>query len=103
MSIPCGRGVLKLDHDGIHFNGVKHDEPWHFDISYNVLFTPIVENDLSQFALPVNEQIYDFIPKRHLVAKIILVIEEMHRLHFNVWKNFPWNDYMYEGTELEKK
>ena len=102
-SIPCGHGVIKFDHNGIHFDGIKNNQPWHFDLSYSVIYSPIIENDLTQFALAVNEKIYDFIPKNHVVGKIILVVEEMHRLHFNTWKNFPWNDYMYKGTELEKK
>ena len=102
-SIPCGHGKIRFDHQGIHFDGIKNNEPWHFDLSYGVIYSPIIENDLTQFALAVNEQIYDFVPKRHIVGKIILVTEEMHRLHFNTWKNFPWNDYMYKGTELEKK
>ena len=102
-SIPCGHGKIRFDHQGIHFDGVKDNEPWHFDLSYQIVFAPIIENDLTQFELYVNETVYDFIPKRHIVGKIILVTEEMHRLHFNTWKNFPWNDWMYEGTELEKK
>jgi hypothetical protein len=24
----------------------------------------------------------------------------MHRYHINFYKNFKWNDYMYEGLEL---
>ena len=102
-SIPCGHGKIRIDHDGIHFDGVKDNEPWHFDLSYSVVFAPIIENDLTQFELYVGDLVYDFKPKRHIVGKIILTVEEMHRLHFNTWKNFPWNDYMYEGTELEKK
>lgn len=102
-SIPCGHGVISFDHQGIHFDGIKNEEPWHFDLSYSVVYSVIIENDLTQFALMVNETVFDFIPKRHIVGKIILVVEEMHRLHFNTWKNFPWNDYMYKGTELEKK
>lgn len=102
-SIPCGKGVITFDHQGIHFNGEKNHEPWSFDLSYSVIFAPIIQNDLTQFALAVNELFYDFYPKRHVVGKIILVTEEMHRLHFNTWKNFPWNDYMYQGTELERK
>ena len=102
-SIPCGHGKIRIDHDGIHFDGVKDNEPWHFDLSYSVVFAPIIENDLTQFELYVDDLVYDFKPKRHIVGKIILTVEEMHRLHFNTWKNFPWNDYMYEGTELEKK
>ena len=48
-----------------NFDGIKNDEPWHFDLSYSVIYSPIIENDLTQFALAVNEQIYDFVPKRH--------------------------------------
>ena len=102
-SIRCGRGKVRFDHQGIHFDGVKDNEPWHFDVSYNTVYSLVIENDLTQFGLFVNGMIYDFFPKRHIVGKLILVTEEMHRLHFNTWKNFPWNDYMYEGTELEKK
>ena len=34
-----------------------------------------------------------------MTGKVLLLIEEMHRYHFNSWKNFPWNDWMYEGVE----
>ena len=102
-SIPCGEGKIRFDHQGIHFEGIRDGEPWKYDWSYNVIYSLIIENDLTQFALTVDGVVYDFIPKRHIVGKLILVTEEMHRLHFNTWKNFPWNDYMYEGTELEKK
>ena len=102
-SIRCGHGKIRFDHQGIHFDGVKDNEPWHFDLSYSTVYSLVIENDLTQFGLFVNEMIYDFFPKRHIVGKLLLVTEEMHRLHFNTWKNFPWNDYMYKGTELEKK
>ena len=102
-SIPCGKGKIRFDHQGIHFDGVKDGQPWKYDWSYNIIYSLIIENDLTQFALTVDGMVHDFIPKRHIVGKLILVTEEMHRLHFNTWKNFPWNDYMYEGTELEKK
>ena len=62
--------------------------------------------DLSIFSLYVNEEYHDFYPEYRCVGKIIMLTEEMHRLHVNKWKNFPWFDYMYEGKELgidEKK
>ncbi|MBO4366774.1 MAG: hypothetical protein J5843_03850, partial [Clostridia bacterium] len=31
----------------------------------------------------------------------LLITEEMHRLHANIWKNFPWNDWMYEPESAE--
>ena len=30
---------------------------------------------------------------------IYMLIQEMHRLHVNYWKNFPWFDYMYENLD----
>ena len=102
-SIRCGHGKVRFDHQGIHFDGTKDNEPWHFDLSYSTINSLVIENDLTQFGLFVDGMIYDFFPKRHIVGKLTLVTEEMHRLHFNTWKNFPWNDYMYKGTELEKK
>ena len=102
-SVRCGSGKVRFDHQGIHFDGTKDNEPWHFDLSYSTINSLVIENDLTQFGLFVDGMIYDFFPKRHIVGKLTLVTEEMHRLHFNTWKNFPWNDYMYKGTELEKK
>ena len=102
-SIPCGEGKIRFDHQGIHFNGTKDNKPWNFDLSYSTVNSLIIENDLTIFGLFVDGMIYDFTPSRHIVGKLILVTEEMHRFHFNTWKNFPWNDWMYEGTELEKK
>ncbi len=102
-SIKCGEGKIRFDHAGIHFDGIKDNEPWHFDLSYSSQNTLIIENDLTNFSLFINGMVYDFTPKRHIVGKLILVTEEMHRLHFNTWKNFSWNDWMYKGTELEKK
>lgn len=57
--------------------------------------------DLSVFSLFINENEYDFYPDdSRFTAKAIMLTEEMHRLHINRWKNFPWFDYMYEGKEL---
>ena len=56
--------------------------------------------DTSKFALFVDGEFYEFYPDRRSVGKMLLLTEEMHRLHYNVWKNFPWNDWMYEGQVL---
>jgi hypothetical protein len=34
------------------------------------------------------------------VGKLLLITEGMHRRHYNIWKNFKWNDWMYEGKAL---
>ena len=39
-----------------------------------------------------------FIQERHNSFEVDadILVEEMHRLHVNAWKNFPWFDYLYE-------
>ena len=92
----CGEGVLTIDHAGVHFNGTKDNEPYQFDMSYKVLYTVITEVDSSYFNFFVHGEYHDFFPERHSTGKILVLIEEMHRLHVNTWKNFPWYDYLYE-------
>ena len=102
ISLPCGEGKVTADHNGIHFVGTKHGKEWKFDLSYNVYYSVVIENDCTVFSFYVDGEYYDFIPNQHAVGKMLLVVEEMHRLHVNTWKNFPGCDYMYHGTELEK-
>lgn len=101
ISLPCGEGEVTFDHTGIHFVGVKHGEEWKFDLSYQVYYTILIENECNVFSFYVNDDYYDFIPDvKGTVGKVLLVVEEMHRLHVNNWKNYRWNSYMYHGTEL---
>ena len=56
--------------------------------------------DVTFFALYYKGDYYDIFPEKPVVGKILLLVEEMHRYHVNFYKNFKWNDYMYEGLEL---
>ena len=98
----CGKGTLTLDHEGIHYTGTNRDGDWHFDLSYKAVYSLVIEVGTDIFGLYVNGDYYEFFPSEANVGKILLIVEEMHRYHFNTWKNFPWNDYMYEGLEVKK-
>ena len=99
-SVLCGKGKITFDHKGIHFDGEKSGESWHFDLDYSVIYSLVIMTSTAQFSLYVNNQFYDFFPARRTVGKMLLITEEMHRYHYNTWKNFPWNDWMYEGVQL---
>lgn len=99
----CGEGVITVDHEGIHFTGEKLGKPWTWDLSYKTVYSLVIVNDLTYFSFYINGEYHDFFPDTQCVGRLLLIVEEMHRYHYNVWKNFPWNDYMYVGTELEKK
>ena len=99
-SVPCGDGVITFDHTGVSFSGTKLGEPFSFTLPYSILYSLVIMTSTAKFALYVNGEFYEFTPERRSVGKMLLITEEMHRLHFNVWKNFPWNDWMYEGLEL---
>ena len=96
----CGEGKLTFDHSGIHFRGTKLGEKWNFDLSYATYYSLVVMTSTAKFSFYVDSEFYEFTPDRRSVGKMLLITEEMHRLHFNTWKNFPWNDWMYEGREL---
>lgn len=96
----CGKGKMRLDHSGIHFTGTKLGEEWSFDQGWAEVFSLIIMTSTAKFSLYINGEFYEFTPSKRSVGKMLLITEEMHRYHYNYWKNFPWNDWMYEGMEL---
>lgn len=98
-SVVCGEGTFRVDHDGVHYKGTKDGKEYGFDLSYKTIYTIVTEKDSSYFNFYVNGTYYDFFPEKASTGYIMLLIEEMHRLHVNTWKNFPWNSYMYENLE----
>ena len=93
---PCGDGIFSVDHEGVHFRGTKLGQPYNVDISYNTIFSPSIVTDTTRFGIYIHDEYHEFYPDNwQYVGKTLLAVEEMHRLHVNYWKNFPWNDYMY--------
>ena len=114
-SFITGEGKIRVDHKGMHYKGTRNGEPFEFSIDYKSLYTLIIEVDTSYFNFYLNGEYFDVFPKHQTVGKFSLLVEEMpitgmsiqedlveemHRYHINVYKNFKWNDYMYEGLEL---
>ena len=95
-----GEGIYTIDHKGVHFRGTKNGEEFNFDLDYKQVWTYPMTVDLTIFSLYIKEEYHDFYPDRRVVGKLLMLTEEMHRLHVNKWKNFPWFDYMYEGKPL---
>ncbi len=95
-----GEGKIRIDHKGLHYKGTRNNEPYEFSVGYKNLYTLITEVDSSFFNFYLNGEYFDIFPKHKTVGKFSLLVEEMHRYHVNFYKNFKWNDYMYEGMEL---
>ena len=88
----CGQGKIIINHEGFFYKGSKDGEDFEFKIDYAHLPTLGMPIDVSFFSLYYEGKYYDIFPKRHVVGKVLLIVEEMHRLHVNHWKNFPWAD-----------
>ena len=99
-SFIVGEGKIRIDHKGMHYKGTRNGEPYEFTAGYKELYTLITEVDSSFFNFYLKGEYFDVFPKHQTVGKICLLVEEMHRYHVNFYKNFKWNDYMYEGLEL---
>jgi len=101
-SIICGEGIFTINHDGVHYVGTKDNETIELHKNYNHLFTVLSALDFKFFDLYFGDDYYDFFPQKGEEGKvgyIQLLVEEMHRFHVNLMKNFTWNDYMYQQTE----
>ncbi|MBQ4049212.1 MAG: 1-acyl-sn-glycerol-3-phosphate acyltransferase [Clostridia bacterium] len=99
-SFIVGEGKIRIDHKGMHYKGTRNGEPYEFTADYKSLYTLITEIDTTFFNFYLKGEYFDVIPRHQTVGKICLLVEEMHRYHVNYYKNFKWNDYMYEGMEL---
>ena len=100
-SFIVAKGKIRVDHEGLHFIGIDNDgNPYELHENYRNLYTVITTVDSSFFNLYIKGQYYDIFTKNQTVGKFCLLVEEMHRYHINTYKNFKWNDYMYEGMEL---
>ncbi len=92
----CGEGEITIDHTGLSFSGFKHGSPWNFHLSWYDLPTLGMPVDVTYFSFYVDSEYYDFIPSPNTTGKVLLLVEEMGRLHTGKWKNFPWMDWIYE-------
>ena len=93
----CGEGKVTIDHQGFHFVGTKLGEHFEIHESYNTVYTLAIPTTMEFFGhyMPDGDY-YEFFPLEPKVGKAFILVQEMHRLHVNKFKNFPWNDYMYE-------
>lgn len=97
-----GEGVFTVDHAGVHYVGTKKGQPYKIDQNYFEVFSLVIVTDLTRFALYVNGEYIEFYPEGPCVGKLLLLTEEMHRLHANTWKCLPWDSYMYENLSEKK-
>ena len=90
-----------INHEGVHFIGTRKGEPYEVHMSYKELYCPCVEDDLQTLTFYPNGESTDIIIDDKAGGKIFMLVQEMHRLHDNTWKNFPWFEYMYENIDEE--
>ncbi len=96
----CGEGIFRIDHDGVHYTGTRHNEPFKIDLDYTEIHTILGSTDFSYYFVYKNGEYFDIFPQeRRSGYHAMLLIEEMHRLHVNTYKNLPWYDYMYKNLE----
>ena len=78
------------------FDGIKDGKSWHWKLHWQELPTFGMPVDATYISLYVEGKYYDVFPQRPAVGKILLLVEEMGRLHTENWKNFPWLDWIYQ-------
>ncbi|MCR5741468.1 MAG: 1-acyl-sn-glycerol-3-phosphate acyltransferase [Gammaproteobacteria bacterium] len=96
-SYKVGEGVFRVDHTGVSYKGTKDGEEYNIHLNYKEVYTFGFETDLKQFDIYVKGELHEFTPTDSRYSDYLLhLVQEMHRLHVNSFKNFKWNEYMYQ-------
>jgi len=86
-SIISGDGMLKLDTEGLHFDGSLCGEPFKFDIASEHVPTYGMCTDISRFYTFVDGRFIEFYPDRNDVLLWDHLTEEFHRYKGGAWQN----------------
>ena len=84
-----GEGELRLDREGLHFEGVNGGAPYSFFVPIRHLPTYGMCTDVSRFYTFVDGEFNEFYPERESAELWMMATEEMHRAQGGLWKNFP--------------
>ena len=102
-SVPCGKGTVKVNHQGFYFDGERDGKPFNFMLTYDKFWTLVIVTDCTFTGIYVNGEYLDIIPPKPVIGKLLLMVEEFSRFHFNVWPNFPWMKHIYEKEVIKDK
>ncbi|MCF0138060.1 MAG: 1-acyl-sn-glycerol-3-phosphate acyltransferase [Oscillospiraceae bacterium] len=86
-SVICGDGMLRLDGDGLHFEGSLRGEPFSFRLSTEQVPTFGMCTDISRFYTFVEGRFIEFYPDDGDVLRWDHLTEEMHRYRGGKWQN----------------
>lgn len=95
-SVLCGEGEFRIDHTGVSYKGKKDGQEFSFHMSYEEINTFGMPTDTSYVSLYYAGEYYDIFPEGSTSIKMLLLVEEMHRLHVNKWKALPNEKWIYE-------
>ena len=88
-----GEGELKLDAEGLHFEGTKSGEAYSFFVPIKQLPTYGMCTDVSRFYTFVDGEFTEFYPDGDTAELWMMATEEMHRAQGGQWQDFPWRHH----------
>ena len=89
-SVIRGEGTLRLDHQGLHFDGILEGKPFRFTIANAQLPTYGMCTDISRFYTFVDGRFLEFYPDDGDVLLWDHLTEELHRYQGGKWQNTPY-------------
>lgn len=92
----CGEGKVTINHDGFFYDGTRNGKPFSFKLGYDIFWTLVIVTDCQAFGLYLDGEFLEIKPSKKSVGKMLLMVEEFSRYHYNVWPNFPWMKHLYE-------
>lgn len=81
-----GKGKLVLTHTGMKFVGSRDNQNYEFSIDSLRVPTLGICTDMTRFFIYVQGEYIEFVPRRRVVAKWLLAVEENYRYNGGAWK-----------------
>ena len=97
--LPCGNGVVTINHEGFFYKGTRNGKPYDFKLTYDKFWTLVIVTDCTFTALYLDGEYLEIHPDKPAIGKMLLMVEEFSRFHYNVWPNFPWMDWIYKESK----
>ena len=96
-----GDGVLRLDMEGLHFNGVRDEKPFEVHIKSDLVNVLCIPTDGTLCYTYASGEFLEFVPDSPSSIRWSLAVEEVYRANGGKWQNYKWFDYEHDDPLIE--
>ena len=102
LAYDVGEGTLRLDVNGLTYDGTRDGKPCKTFIPRDNLNTLCLPVDGSFFYTYASGEFLLFTPETPSSVRWMMAVEEIYRANGGKWQNYPWFDYDKQGFKTKQ-